>query len=154
MLFAGGLLNTPLLTKVPKKTAAKIKIERRGQRFVCGVCKKSFSQRRNCARHCEVHLGNTTCPICKTVLASKEMLTNHMLKHAGKIRCEKCNSTFAGHRKLQRHKLGLKCRRNGLNWSTCHWNHNSAKSTINWKIVLFSEMPCKLWWGFLMPLSE
>jgi transposase-like protein len=95
----------------------KKKIIRCGQRFVCGVCKKSFSQGGSCARHYEVHLGNTTCQICKAVLASTEMLRNHMVKHAGSIRCEKCNSTFAEHRQLQKHKLMsscLKAKRNRL----------------------------------------
>jgi protein-arginine kinase activator protein McsA len=109
MFFAGDALN-----KIPKKTKVKKKIERRGGQFVCGVCKKSFNHHGNCARHFEVHLGNTTCQICKAVLASKEMLSYHMVKHAGIIRCEKCNQTFSEHRNLQAHKLKAKCRRNGL----------------------------------------
>jgi hypothetical protein len=81
----------------------KVHIIKKHDKFICSVCKKSFSHYRTCRSHTHVHLGNTTCHTCGKTFNYRHHLYEHMKVHMAKTKCSKCNKAFSTIHNLMRH---------------------------------------------------
>jgi len=87
--------------------------------YVCTVCDKQFTIKRDLNRHKELHTGKKlySCTHCKKCFATQHYLRIHMNVHSSKYKCTECGKCFTGNRDLTLHrkshsakKLLYKCR--------------------------------------------
>ncbi|XP_061787144.1 uncharacterized protein [Nerophis lumbriciformis] len=76
--------------------------------FVCSVCAKRFTLRRNLTQHMQVHIGEKPfgCSVCGKKFTRKVTIASHMRTHTGEkpFECSICGGKFAQRSTLNTHK--------------------------------------------------
>ena len=118
--------------QVVKKKAAKGVLDPR-KPFLCDICPKTFSHRRDLDKHAMTHTGERPflCQVCSATFARRDNLKAHQIIHTKDrpFQCEECGAKFARCEGLKEHQ-GIHVKGRPLRCEQCQksFKHRRALS--------------------------
>lgn len=92
-------------------------------RFLCGVCKRDYTNKGACVSHMQTHAGQTTCNICGKTYNSMGDLKKHLKVHQGKTVCPICNKICSRISNLNAHLRNVHKVPAPKTWARAHKCH-------------------------------